>query len=102
MRSLIRNKMILLRISVVQKASIVRYLLPFALLLGGCSEVVGLAGLQNKVFEPEKEYKGRIETVGELSEAYIANTYALRKANNKLTTICLAARRCKEERLNGI
>jgi hypothetical protein len=52
------------------------------------------------VFEPEPEATGSLKTVGQLAEAHVSNTFALRRANNKLTTICMAVQRCKDEGLN--
>lgn len=66
--------------------------------LSACAEKpVALEGLSDEVFEMEPEHSGSITTVGELADAHVANTFALRRANNKLTTICVAAERCKKE-----
>lgn len=56
-----------------------------------------LEGLPDEVFQREPEITGSLQTVGQLAEAHVANTFALRRANNKLTTICIAVHRCKEE-----
>lgn len=48
-----------------------------------------------EVFEAEQEYAGPMNTLGDLTRAHIANTAALRRANNKLATLCVAAKRCK-------
>lgn len=56
-----------------------------------------LKELPDEVFRAEPEASGSLHTVGQLAEAHVANTFALRRANNKLTTICIAVHRCKEE-----
>lgn len=67
--------------------------------LAGCGEKPNLlAGISDRVFEPELEYAGKLETVGQLAVAYLDNTIALRRANNKLNTICIAADRCEGNR----
>ena len=55
-----------------------------------------LEGVPNDVFEPEKLYDGPLNTVGTLSEGYLQNTNAVKLANNKLKTLCIAAKRCSE------
>lgn len=67
----------------------------FALLLVGCSKEPALQGLPIEVFDPELEYTGPLNTLGELSKGLVINTTALRAANNKLSTICVSAGRCK-------
>lgn len=70
--------------------------------LSGCAEKQpALEGLSQEVFEVEPEASGSITTVGELADAHVANTFALRRANNKLTTICVAVERCKKEDIDG-
>lgn len=64
-------------------------------------ELQPLNALPDEVFEGEPEASGSPLTVGQLAEAYVANTFALRRANNKLSTICLAVERCKKEGLDG-
>lgn len=69
--------------------------------LGGCSGLFNriepaLTGLPDSVFEAEPEYSGSMETVGQLAEGYLTNTTSLRKANNKLSTLCVAANRCEQ------
>lgn len=65
--------------------------------MSACSTTVnGLSGLSDEVFEREKEYLGSPRTVGQLSEAFVENTLALRRANNKIHTVCLAALRCEQ------
>lgn len=83
----------------MQKGTTLLSLLTFSALLIGCAEKSGsaLTGLPDDVFVTEAEHEGPLETVGELAEAYVENTSALRRANNKLSTICVAAARCKEE-----
>lgn len=54
-----------------------------------------------EVFEAEPEASGSLSTVGQLADAHVVNTTALRRANNKLKTICLAAERCTSEGTNG-
>lgn len=71
-------------------------LLTFGLFLAGCSrEAQPLRHLPIEVFQTEEEHAGSLTTVGELSVAYVENTFALRRANNKLSTICIAAKRCE-------
>ena len=48
-------------------------------------------------FDKEPEYVGPLDTVGQLGDGYIFNTGSLRKANNKLDTLCLAAKVCEEK-----
>lgn len=60
-----------------------------------------LEALPDDVFETEPEASGSLSTVGQLAEAHVENTFALRRANNKLTTICIAVERCKNEDLDG-
>lgn len=57
---------------------------------------MALTGLPNSAFEAEPLHEGQTKTVGELAEAYVTNTTSLKKANNKLHTICVAAARCKD------
>lgn len=67
-------------------------------MLNGCETVIEsnpLVGLDDSTFEEEEEYNGELNTVGDLSTGYAENTTALRAANNKLTTICIAAKRCE-------
>ena len=47
-------------------------------------------------FEKEPEYVGPLDTVGQLGDGYIHNTGSLRRANNKLTALCQAAKVCEE------
>ncbi|MBL4703246.1 MAG: hypothetical protein JKY54_01915 [Flavobacteriales bacterium] len=54
-----------------------------------------LLGLSDDVFDQEDSYDGPLNTVGGLSDGYVVNTTALESANNKLTTICVAAKRCE-------
>ena len=70
-------------------------LLGFWISLTGCTDPA-LVGLPASVFEREAPYDGETRTVGQLAQAYVTNTAALGQANNKLSTICLAAKRCKE------
>jgi hypothetical protein len=58
-----------------------------------------LKELPDDVFEREPEASGSLSTVGQLAEAHVENTFALRRANNKLTTICIAVERCENEGL---
>ena len=60
-----------------------------------------LEELPNEVFEREPEATGSLSTVGSLAEAHVANTFALRRANNKLIVICVAVGRCKNGVANG-
>lgn len=73
------------------------FLMASVALLIGCTQPPALTELPDHVFEAEEEHTGPRETVGHLGEAYIVNTTALRKSNNKLRTICIAANRCKDE-----
>ena len=81
-----------------QRATQILFLMSCIVLLNGCSQSnnPALPGLPVEVFEAEQEYRGSLRTVGKLSEAYVFNTSALRSANNKLTTICVAANRCEQ------
>lgn len=66
-------------------------------LFAACSEAPQTEAFQhlgNEVFTQEQEYQGPLETVGDLTSAYTETTIALRKANNKIGTLCLAALRC--------
>ena len=66
------------------------------MLLTACNPAVpALSGLGAEVFEAEQEYPGSPRTVGQLSEAFVMNTLALRRANNKIHTVCVAAMRCE-------
>lgn len=47
-------------------------------------------------FEEEPEYGGPLDTIGQLGEGYIYNTGSLRRANNKLSALCTAAKVCEE------
>ena len=47
-------------------------------------------------FEKESEYSGPLNTIGQLGDGYIENTGSLRRANNKLDTLCIAAKVCEE------
>lgn len=82
------------------KALLLPSLLVCVTLSAGCSKEPQpfLAEMPPSVFEPEPEYTGRLETVGDLSEAYIRNTASLRQANNKLHVLCVAALICEDER----
>jgi hypothetical protein len=48
------------------------------------------------VFASENEYDGPLRTTGHLAEGFVTNTTSLRRANNKLRTICVAAKRCEQ------
>lgn len=68
--------------------------------LSACAQVPQpLKELPDEVFEVEPEASGSLFTVGQLAEAHVENTFALRRANNKLTTICIAVERCENEDL---
>lgn len=69
----------------------------------GCNKAPGpaLKGIPDSVFEAEAEHTGKIVSVGHLTEAYVNNTTGLRSANNKLSTLCVAALRCKDEQQDG-
>lgn len=69
----------------------------------GCSKAPGpaLVGIPDSIFEEEEEHTDKIVSVGHLTEAYVSNTTALRSANNKLSTLCVAAMRCKDEQEDG-
>lgn len=56
-----------------------------------------LIGLDDSVFEKEQEYQAELNTIDQLTIAYVENTYALRTVNNKLDAICIAAKRCRTE-----
>lgn len=72
------------------------FLICFGTLLSACGTPnLVLEGLPNSVFEAEPEYTGPLNTVGEVGNAYLTNTTALRAANNKLTTVCISAGRCE-------
>lgn len=57
-------------------------------------ESTPISYLSNEVFTPEEEYDGPLTLLGELTDGYATNTIALRKANNKILTLCVAAKRC--------
>lgn len=64
--------------------------------MSGCApDLNALSGLSDEVFEAEPEYPGSPKTIGQLSEAFVVNTLALRRANNKVHTICIATQRCE-------
>lgn len=67
--------------------------------LSGCAKETppALPYLDEEIFEPELEYAGPMLTLGDLTRGHVENTTALRRANNKLRTLCLAARRCEDE-----
>lgn len=48
-------------------------------------------------FEKEPEYDGPLDTIGQLGDGYIHNTGSLRRANNKLDALCIAAKVCEEQ-----
>ena len=77
------------------KVTTLLFLLISAILSASCTHKIdALPGLPDEVFEPEPESRQELNTVGQLSTAHIDNTLSLRRANNKLTTICTAALRC--------
>lgn len=64
----------------------------------GCSELTQLLdGIPDDVFQAEPEASGSVLTVGQLADAFVINTASLRRANNKLVTLCVAANRCESE-----
>ena len=69
------------------------FLLIFVVSLSGCE--TANSHLPAEVYEQEPEYEGPLETTGQLAQAYLDNTTSLRRANNKLTIVCIANRRCK-------
>lgn len=74
------------------------WLLTFVGFLSACAEKPRpLEGISDEVFEVEPEATGSLSTVGQLAEAHVENTFALRRANNKLLTLCIAAQRCESE-----
>lgn len=80
----------------MRKATINLSLMVSLVLLSACNPAVpALSGLGAEAFEQEKEYPGSPQTVGQLSEAFVMNTLALRRANNKIHTVCVAAARCE-------
>ena len=54
-----------------------------------------LPHLAPEIFAPEAEYAGPMDTLGDLARAHVENTTALRRANNKLGALCIAALRCR-------
>jgi hypothetical protein len=70
--------------------------------LSACSELVNkdkpfTESMPDSSFTPEPEYKGPLNTIGQVGDAYIHNTGSLRRANNKLNALCIAAKVCEEE-----
>jgi len=79
---------------------LILFLLISSALFAGCSDQASLRTvdrLGDEVLERELEYTGPLHTVGFLAQAYANNTYALRRTNNKLHTICIAMKRCPQE-----
>ena len=68
-------------------------LLMFVVSLSGCATANN--HLPAEVYQHEPEYSGPLETTKHLAQAYMDNTTSLRRANNKLTIVCIANRRCK-------
>lgn len=81
------------------KAAINLSLMTLVGLFAGCGIESSLRHLPDDVFQAEPEYDRELESVGDLAKAYAENTYGLRKSNNKLKTLCVAARRCEDEGL---
>lgn len=81
-----------------RRAGILLFLLIFAMLLSGCVKNPShvLKDAPSSVFEPEPEDDSPVTTVGELADSYVRNLTALRRANNKLGTLCVLAGQCKE------
>lgn len=75
------------------------FLLTSVLILTGCEpdRYSNLDGLPEDTFTKEESYQGSIDTVGQLTEAYVRDNAALERANNKLETICIAAERCEKK-----
>jgi len=67
--------------------------------LNACSQITNrpfIESLPSSSFAKEAEYTGPLDTVGQLGDAYIFNVGSLRRANNKLDTLCTAAKVCEE------
>jgi hypothetical protein len=81
----------------MRKVATLLFLLTCAALSSACAKppVAALPGLPGSVFESEPEYQGPLETIGDLADGHVTNTTALRRANNKLRVICVAANRCE-------
>lgn len=74
------------------------FLLTSATFLIACDPEPGLLEyMPDDVFEAETEYHGPLETLGQLTQGYVTNTTALRQANNKIRTLCIAGGRCENE-----
>jgi hypothetical protein len=54
-----------------------------------------LIGVPDDTFAAEPVYSGGIITIRNLNDGYLENTASLKVANNKLKTLCLAAKRCE-------
>lgn len=65
--------------------------------LNGCSRNPdAFSEMPERAFEEEPEYTGEIQSIRDLSEAFIFSTGSLRRANNKLSVLCVAANVCQE------
>lgn len=63
----------------------------------GIEDLPFTESMSQSSFEKEPEYKGPLDTIGQLGDGYIHNTGSLRRANNKLDALCIAAKVCEEK-----
>lgn len=61
----------------------------------GPNPTLVLEALPEEVFLEEAEYQDEMKTIGDLGQGYLVNTTALRRANNKIRTLCIASGRCE-------
>ncbi len=75
----------------------------FCASLSGCDRVRADPEIKPpaSLFEEEPEYQGELGLMGQLAEGYVHNTLALRRANNKLKTLCRIEEVCAEAQLES-
>lgn len=70
----------------------------FVPLSAGCDRnlnPISFEHLPDEMFDEQPEYGGPLDTLGDLTNGYLENTIALRKANNQILLLCQAAGRCE-------